>query len=313
MKNSKKLIGAIAALVIALAVSVGSTFAWFTTNKKVAVDNIQATVTTGSTDLQVRRVKKDGTAIGDGEWSYGLIFDEDEFDNVKLDALTSADKGKTLTGKPNLTTPSTAGDKGIPNYKADGTKDTDKTANYIELYLEFRSTAAETIVLDATSAVTGESKGDDVILAWKDDSSTYGTAINKGAAIASNAKNAVRVSIGKVASSEETVVGVWNPNATEGYFKGNLAQDYELYQDAQFNSEKNKEAINTIYTDPGYDAITTGTGATDLVTLGNLNNGYYYAVICVKIWLEGTDGDCFNNIFDDSILAKLVFSIKETV
>ena len=98
MKNSKKLIAAVAALVVALAVSVGSTFAWFTTNSKVAVTGIQANVTTGSSNLEVALVGVQGVKGLVGDFAYSLDLSKpiadgglaEYFAATKFDALTDA-------------------------------------------------------------------------------------------------------------------------------------------------------------------------------------------------------------------------------
>ena len=48
--------------------------------------------------------------------------------------------------------------------------------------------------------------------------------------------------------------------------------------------------------------------ATPIVrTVYNGENGYD-AVVTVRLWLEGTDGDCLNSIFSDQISLQLVFN-----
>jgi predicted ribosomally synthesized peptide with SipW-like signal peptide len=53
MKATKKIVGAACALVAAVALSAGSTFAWFTSNDKVSVDGLKASVKSDGTYLLI--------------------------------------------------------------------------------------------------------------------------------------------------------------------------------------------------------------------------------------------------------------------
>lgn len=106
MKATKKLIGALAALVIAIAVATGSTFAWFTTNQKVTVESLDLQVTSGNDDLQIALGKPTSAT----DWSnlkFGrkiLSADVLKDKTISLDALTSADtdhNGVELKDKEN--------------------------------------------------------------------------------------------------------------------------------------------------------------------------------------------------------------------
>lgn len=345
MKASKKLIGASVALVAALAVSVGTTYAWFTTNNTVTVDNIQAQVTTGDSNLEIALITKqtyDATQTNKvtkdaeiGNFSYGISFKGFgetgyEFSNILLDALTSTNDGVSLTSKP--TVDSNAGTATPGSAATEG--------SYIELYFRLRTPAADAtteIILGTNSAVTSKTDPEDSILAWETiAANSYGTnhaAVNKDSAITANAANVTRVAFlpatfeGKeddgpansTVKAGTTSNGVWIPNkgvgydarhATSGY---KLAEAYEIQKLGTSPDAKAVDAIKAKYADVTYTKeITAGsTTSGTVLTLSEKDGNYYYNDLCVKIWLEGTDGECFNNIFNDLLTINLEFTIKK--
>lgn len=336
MKASKKLIGASVALVAALAVSVGTTYAWFTTNEKVTVSNIEATVTTGDANLEVALVtpvytQTEITGWDLGSFTYNLNLKEEIakkdyyknlFANMELTALT--DKG--VDGKSATT-------NGVNLTDRNKAKATD--GSYITFYLAFRSPAEEAIklVLDTSSSVVSAGNEDaQNIKAWDNFGTKYSEeSIGVGDDLAARAQNAMRLAVisytdakfseeGALSMKAGNSVGVWEPNANSGFSKGNLAHDYELnklgaeedyddYDDSK--SDKYQKAVADLaelYTAPSYTAITAGT--TTVATLTDIGvSGYYYSFVRINIWVEGTDGECFNNIFGDDIVISLSFAI----
>lgn len=329
MKASKKLIGASVALVAALAVSVGTTYAWFTTNQKVTVSNISATVTTGDSNLEVRLMtltNGDGKIYADyadeSSWGYSLDL-SGVYDDVVLDHATSKneDNGSSLLGK---------------DFKAA------KAGSYIEIPLALRTPAKSnndvTIVLSTSSKVESDGNTDaQNIRGWKADEGYGNGGIALGEKIAAKAQDAMRLAFipfttevnedsasqtSEFTATMEDSVGVWEPNATSGFTgkgtkTGNvLSHDVELYLAGKYNAETDTMAsdstIDSYYdteTYGTYDAVTPGT-STIVTIAGNSDVQYCYSFVLVKIWVEGTDGDCLNNIFGDTIQITLGFEIQ---
>lgn len=311
MKASKKLIGASAALIAALAVSVGSTYAWFTTSNSVTVGQIEAQVTTGSSSLEVRQVNKEGGAVGAQGWTYNLS--EIQIDTERLEALTAEDNGKTLKKL---------------NSSGDGTESNTITTNYVEFYLQFRTLGETPFKLqlgeNGSSIEAGTDGEKSPIKYWASTTSDYGTSVTEGEPIAASAANATRaafipVTEFGVSPTLGTSKGVWCPNEDQpdgsesssgsttngkGYWKGNLAKDYATHMSYE----------TSIYTNPAYTALEKGGDITDQSAAGDSDlEGYQVLSICVRVWIEGTDGDCFNNIFDDKITISLTFQSAEVV
>ena len=309
MKATKKLIGASVALVAALAVSVGSTFAWFTTNRTAKVSGISANVTSGDSDLEVALVDKSNSAAQN--WGFSLdLSGENSVTGKTLDAVTS--------GKAEGAT-----DNGVSLYKKGGSTAA-ATDSYIEFYVAFRSKATGIKVgLGNGSTVTSEDGEDNKIKSWLS-SSDYGDTLTTGNPIDAKAQNAMRFAfIPSTAGESEsapvvgTSAGVWDPYPTAGYSKDstahNLAKDYELEQAKLLGSAGEtaaKTEIEANYKDPGYKAYSVGT---EIISLDNtkISEGYNAAIMCIKIWIEGTDSDCLNNIFGDSIKIDLVFEVVD--
>lgn len=147
MKSSKKILGASAALGLAIALSAGSTFAWFSAgNTKVGVDSfdLSATTETNGANLDVA-ITTIGATSNPGDSEYKSLV---TFGGGQLDSL------KTIPLKP-LTYVLTGENKGFNNEKGVVTANNPSNdTGYITFRLVFRSTAAMDIYLNTDSAVS---------------------------------------------------------------------------------------------------------------------------------------------------------------
>lgn len=225
MKASKKLIGASVALVAALAVSVGSTFAWFTTNSNVSVSNIAANVTTGDSNLEVALVSVKGVTGLIGDFSYNLDLGKtiengglkEVFAATKFDALTDngalnkgdnesladwswdgpttfgqnlTDKKGTAAKLSTISSSTTDGDAPTTTYSA-------TTGNYLQFTLRFRTTSSTAgsegvaLYFAPESAVTSTAGATHSDLVAQENMSDYG--ITAGKAMTAEAKDAMRI------------------------------------------------------------------------------------------------------------------------
>lgn len=307
MKASKKLIGASAALIAALAVSVGSTYAWFTNQDNVTVSGIEASVTTGDSNLEVVQVENGSGTEGINGTTYTYLLTSVVLEpSIELKALTTPTANVTDKGGIGL----------IDSAKSPA--NTTNPKDYIEFFLRFRSNDQLTVKLNEGVSVTTTTNNHQTtgIQAWDDSiiADTYGAAVTKGSVIDAVAANATRVAFLNGATTESH--GVWEPNEAldedntgsvgKGFWKGNLAKDYETH----FNTAGSKDYTEREYTriyPKGTEKTLPAATNNDIVELEDGSDGYYYATVCIRIWIEGTDGDCFNNILSDNISISLGF------
>lgn len=302
MKATRKLIGALAALVIAIAVATGSTFAWFTTNQKVTVESLDLQVTSGNDDLQIALGKPTSAT----DWSnlkFGrkiLSADVLKDKTISLDALTSADtdhNGVELKDKEN----SAAGE-----------------GSYLEFDLSFYSNKGLSVLLGNTAEVAVKDTAVQAhqIFAWDDSitKATYGQAVAKGARIEARAAHASRIAFvtgsgdsatGKVWAPFETTANGGNDTTQAGFYKGNLAAAYYNYSLGVSESIAQTVAKNVILPLTNDSTYASTSEILILEKPAAETASIYYGTVTVKVWLEGTDGDCLNSIFEDKMTVML--------
>ncbi len=241
MKATKKIVGAACALVAAVALSAGSTFAWFTANSQVSIGNVTADVVTKGGDLQISLVTPGGT---DDAPTYS-------YDGWKA-AISSADV-MTKVGTVKLDHVTTKNNDGKSMATIDGddiTASTNpSTANYVEFTFALRSTTAMDIYLvkgtTLTSAVKSGAGATAItpVSCWGDvAANTYGknqAAWTAESQIEAKAQCASRVSFENVNDNETKVWAPWETTENGGNdysvseieaaaFTGNIA-DYGYY------------------------------------------------------------------------------------
>ncbi len=280
MKATKKLIGAVVALVAALAVSVGATFAWFTSQNTAKVNKFDLTVQDATGNLYIglseETVSQAPVAIDTSTGAY---------ENLKLTHVTSED-GITLNTKEG---PAATANK-----------------DYFQVKLWFMSTTDVKVYLEDTSKLTCASPNADNDLLLDGTARTtaganYGPSLASDGKITTNAANAARVSFVDSATGK-----IWEPQPTAGYPTKNLAEDYEKYLTSGTwsvtESPTNTPATATVEKVAKTADAGTITGK-ELFSL-TANEA---KEITINIWLEGKDGDCLNSIFADVISTTLVF------
>lgn len=338
MKATKKILGASAALVMAVGVATGSTFAWFTSNNTVKVDQIEMGVVSQTDNLLVLATNTANTTYANNEFktqvtnadiSKALGVTETMAMNklIALDALTSG-AGYAGGASTNGTTLKNSKDVNESyNKDQEGNK-------FAEYKLVFRSTVPSLNILlyggatgDNLSVVTpkGADAANNVAYAWDDSitAANYGAAVTSGQAIIARAANAARVAFISGGNGK-----VWAPNEAEksgaqtttnttgngkGFWKGNLASDYNKHMGVtttDVTAVTNTGVVTplTVAAPTSYNSSTMSDNL--VVTLGATKvagTEYYQAEVTVRIWLEGTDGDCFDAIFSDSLNVKMSF------
>lgn len=303
VSNTKKIAVAIIALVLAVALATGTTFAWFTTGNTVSVEGVDVNVATQTEGLLI---SVDGTTFMSEIAAADLYAavngqggSSDKFDNLALKdvALETANASAGLI------------------YKGNGGNAT-KNVDYLEFELYFRSTVAYDVYLGNEAAVTPTGLVPDSVKAIvSGDAGVYGPdAIVAGTTdITARAANAALVDLGGK---------IWNHNKSEGFSAGtsNLAVDtYNTIYGATDASHP-----NYIQVPAGYKAVADGTvvpataegstaDATSLLTLTQVSNGLYEGSITVRVWIDGWDADCFNVILEDAFSVALSFVGQEAI
>ena len=299
MKKSKKLLISVFALVVTLALATSATFAWFTTNDKVEVGSYDVNVTTGSQGLYV---STDGTTYSSNITAEQIKAlyqgaNADAMNTKGFTAVTSVD-GKAFTKRD-----------GATSVTANSLIADEDAYSYISFTLYFRSTVAMDVYLngeestsaDRTNATEVEYVGDYAgkMVAWTDAvEATYGKALTKGQPIGARAADAVRMSF--VNGND---VKVWNPGANRGFKTGNMALDYEK----AFTGNSSLVAGTTAT--PTADLLRAGekNGVAIATTAVATGGSFYEATVTINLWLEGNDGDCMNDIFEDNFKVALGF------
>lgn len=291
MKATKRLIGAVVALVAALAVSVGATFAWFTTQNTASVKQFEVSVRDATGNLYI------GTSAENVSAAPLDISGETGVKDVKLKDLTLDEGGTKLQDK----------------------SQEDATDGYVHFTLYFEATTDIDVYLTTESKIEYNQDGSTAThhalsvnsAAQTAIGSNYGTAVS--GTLETNAANAMRVKFGTGKTN------IWAPNEAadetnstssgKGFWKNNLAADYEKYIDESTGgtwsvTSQAFSAANTVKT-----AAKTASNANDETKICDLTeqSGVYKGSVEVWIWIEGTDGDCLNSIFSDVLQIDLQF------
>ncbi len=346
MNNKNKLILSSAALAMATLVSVGSTFAWFSSNTVVNMNNLNVGIEMAQDENNlVFNVTEKGAATPTQYFN-------------SIDLASNATMQAILTNKvlaPVTTTDGVAykqKDANNEGYVYTYTADAADTS-YVMFDVHFRSNVAVPVYLNTGSAVTSEGAvPGQYIEPWAGYvAGNYGGTVGE-TQLKPLAQNAVRVLF-----TDNARKVLWAPNEAEadgkisnateagngkGYWKGNLQADYytALYGMAQVEQTVNS-AINTgladnyttlvpvagdtVYADAentdkgntGYESnwgtVSAKEGITPVALMTkNEATGFYEGKCTVTIWLEGTDGDCFNAILNQAITCAFSFSNYKT-
>lgn len=321
-KAKKRLIFSVAALVIAIAVATGSTFAWFTINREVNVEQMDISVTAGSQGIYVSTAKAGPykTSLSKADLiaaGYNV--------NANLDALTSKD-GITITER----------DSDVPIASS--------TGKFIQFKLYFRASGETVPIIDLNrtddSSVTGKNtilqpsaNGVPQIIdnTWRAiEANEFGQARAIGATdkIEVRAAHATRVSFEAIA--HDTAIKstrIWDPYyANTDTFCGKPNADSGRYDNTNKNFAVEYYNETYAFAGSGNDPITAPTANTIAATQNkteffgdvlklteNATTGFYEGELTIRIWLEGYDGDCINSVLGDKIKADFVFAIRDEV
>lgn len=363
MKSSKKILGASAALGLAVALSAGSTFAWFTAGKSdVKVDSfdISATAQSDALDLKVALKATESGTLVSGDFGYSVADLQSYVNNntlVKDTGLKPLTLGKKATYD--------SADNDLYGEISTTAQKADK--GYLTFTLVFGSDVQQKIYLLDTSSVAPSAtkadcpnpitiKGADGYTSLVDQvaaalyggvQETEGVAGDYEVASGEVKLKARAANAARVMFKQNTTVGVWSPNEyfysgktaattdtqenmkAKGFYLGNLAADYnyiftevcnaagdaaqlgEIEFPTDYVSASQKD-YGTVAVKPGEANNTPIATMVDASTLSGVWGGSaapfnYAALVDITIWLEGTDGDCFDTILADAMSVVLNF------
>lgn len=312
-KRASRLGLALIALLATLAMTVTSTYAWFTLQGAATVDNFQLDVMTGGGILKISTNQSEDTAVWQTPGDFKTVVPGSELktllglvaSNFALGAFTTqADQKAGLVREA-------GGTAVIPNVgiAADG-------GGWVEFYLNFYSTSAVTVCLsDSSRIATGNTMpGSPALFAWKDfiasenaalGITTNGTTvvnstIASGSAIYLSAAYAARLALIPITATGTTNTQgtpiIWNPQAT-GHITDNRlplssggARDfYYIIQDfnnpitvtANFGAEFRKSVTGTAYANEGL-TVDTASFKLDKGIKGAANQGTVITVLTEK-------------------------------
>lgn len=313
MKASKKIFGAVMALMVAIVLATGTTFAWFTTNRTPSLGGVDLNVGSGTDGLLV---SLDGSKFSEKLTSEDLY--------KALNGNTTADKFEKVTMMPVTTK------DGVAFTEKDGTTavtyDGAQTDNkFLQLKLYFRSNKEYEVFLfngkedkdaaaeaDKTASIVAKGNAPiySTVKAWDDFIANKYTveAISKGDTLAARAANAARVSFQLKGAADAKVWAPHEENAEDpaGFYLGNLANDYIDHMYGNTPATTVPTMSYTTTKSVAGDGYTANAGVFKLVDT-TATDGFYTAEVTINIWLEGWDGDCFNAVMKDVFTVNLNF------
>ena len=268
-KTSSKLFLAAAALGLAAASTVGSTYAWFTVNGSAQASGLSMTVAGGS-GIMIRK-----HTTGSGQFT---------------DVLNLADD---FTGKTwNACTP----------------KDTAKLSSFQTLDLSSTLSSVTTYVYKDLADVTGYVYTLDLDVRVTDnyDFYIYVSDVSDNSADTCKAKNVVRVGVINY-GSDNTVSGAdiygINDRGTDEQF--NSERDYAL---EKFNAVFSKSLTYTSHNKPTSIAKTeSNPGCKVTVDSTDSKDGYTTERVTLKVWYDGNDKQCSDEVLGSVVKFKLNF------
>lgn len=335
MKATKKLIFAAVSLVAAASLTVGSTFAWFSFQSNVELAAVQFSVDSGDENLQVAVVAYGASDPESSEFSYSLTEGQIK---AKINGGTEI-KYKPLTVSGADASNTVAATDPIVLVHED--KSNPLPGSYAVFDLVFRYTPVKadgetitmpSLVLNSDSDISaGNIPADDesgvtipsLTSAWADfDETDYGVALNEGDLINARARDAARVAFlyddkgttrNKVWAPSEAFdndIKTYTSDRARGFYLNNLASDYKVQTK---DSVTNSASPAPIYLSRIYKSLENPTSVNDFLyskiaefpKLSGTSTSSQLRVT-VKVWLEGTDGDCLESFQND----KFAFILK---
>lgn len=294
MKNMKKLIPALAMLVLSAVMMSTASFAWFSMNSSVAVKNINVnTVAPVYVSIRTNTTENNGTwgtEVIDGSTTVLQPADVNVVDN-KLTSFLVVNNFKT-TGGGGIVGPSAenkyVNQTDVVAADATGTVKDQTGKAFVKFVYDF------TLQNDPGKTI-------DIYLAKM--------TVSKLTASKGSMMNCLRVAVvNKTAGG--TVVGIYAPTASDAYNplvegkvttgEGESQTEIDVYQPA-----------DTAITAIGGNGVDYTYKATNAVTVPVLGDGTGFITLEIYVWFEGQDADCLNAAADGGLGIEFIFGTAE--
>lgn len=288
----------------------GATYAWFTLSNTARVTNLSLGVVDSSGLLIADGEGPDGGDLEIGRLTYGNEFDMDM--TLKRLSLVPATLASTVDTTDWVFYRDTQSDGTVTGLSADavnGVKKSsseDSTGHYYEKTFYLKVEAEGTYNISLVNATgTGNTLDGTYMLTNTSNKTLLGTTGGNTAAAA------VRVAFYKDSVSPANLQAVYEPNANYTLTSGTVttfAEDYDFTAaDRSFDSYIDK-AANLIHTQSTSGTFTdTGATSAGSNTLFTIKGGEDTKII-MRVWLEGRDEQCVNQISTSDILGQLKFA-----
>lgn len=358
ISSTKKILISSVALIAALGVAAGSTFAWFASNSTVTVSGFESNVVSGSDSLTmaVTAYNSDDTQEAYNALTYSSTVTNEQIKKAILGQGATANSPIYLAA---LTAKNTQTGEAAPdiydgtvfeteagNQVTDPNSTTLTEGSYVSFKVVFRNRnvvsgdTARYIALSSDSTIDRSDNGKDIPLPTNQYTTIDGNITASGATyygselktageaaerrLTAYAADAVRVSFvtntagvnsGKVWSPYERYVTGGNTTAeltvqanARGYYLNNLASDYRIDTLGTASLVTQKAYTSSVIT--AADASDDVKRISKNLEAFNSDDTYTYTSVVVNIWIEGTDGDCFDAILQDDFKLTLKFSVE---
>lgn len=306
-KLSRKLLVSLLLLIFSVFALGTATFAWFSLSDTATVSQFDANISS-SEGIEV--------SLGDSNPEF--------YTNIPIDAVNNFlnGAGYGVNFRMNhITSPD-----GKSFESLNGTQITSPSAGgYIEFPMRIRSTSANVpIYLAVGTGLSSEPKNWVADIEFKN---SQGTTVYGGDANDYYIANAARFSISSVVGGTETVMVIYElpeyaygNNTDTQYGNRVLGTTPQLEgavhyynQKKGFTSYPEEDYDGLVYTGKTLPATDTSVvGLPSIVTLGtNTTDGYFYALIKVRVWIEGWDPDCFDALYGTKLKIDLKFTTEK--
>ena len=294
-KLSRKAILAVLSLVLTFVALGATTFAWFSLGTTATVEQFNVNVK-GSEGLEINFDGKKGwfTTLNSARMAEYITGTDGVFEGKRLEAVTTATGHDGFLKMIGLTGTSVNTIGAVAN------------TDYLEFTLNFR-TKLENQTLKLTN-LTLDSEG----MNFEADTmftNEGGTKINDLSGTVPSWE--VFPHYGARVSLAGTATTIFQSGATGTNI------DYDLTKGAHDYVAKKSGLAGTLTAPDStfIDAVNNASTATsfdNLVTFGTPAeaDGYFYAKVVVRVWLEGWDGNTYDALFDGSLQVSLAFELQ---
>lgn len=310
-KITRKLLVSIFAITLSMFALGTATFAWFTLTDTATVSQFSANITSS-----------DGIEVSLGTDNSAF------YTSVPLSAVINYLNGAGYGDSFKMNHITSTDGKVFQDMRGEA-KNNPTADGYIEIPMRIRSLSSNVpIYLSKNSGLSSDAK---TWISDADFTNSKGKEVSAGQSLNYFIANAARFSVSSLAGENETVKLVYElPENAYGsetnveYGNKVLNQTPQLNGAVHYYNQKNglnSDITNNHENYTGlkyYEAevaksITTFVNQDPILVLSDVaeEDGYYYGIIYVRIWVEGWDPDCFDALLNSTLKIDLQFTTKK--